>query len=370
MKMPHGRCEKMFCQDLSGQRKEDEKKGFIGGLKTSGRKAIKEMVRGTHAEWLFETISSSGMSMKNKNFILFMTLLTVFILDGCRKRIVTPEAAVPFVPGKIIYAGVRSSSYGVKPFPQAEDWQSAMQTMSGYFTGATPCAIWIVGEFKEPKTCRLFFPSEGKVYPFIQFEETDRHEQFLSHFDRVGIKVFLQVEPGHADMITLIDLVLNRYKHHDCLAGFGVDVEWHREADNPETGVPVDDRTAKEWEARVKSHNRSFQLFLKHWDRKWMPKKYRGDIIFVDDSQMLEDFDAMLKEFANYWAKHFKPNTVFFQVGYKSDRLWWQKLDNPPEKIGKAIARRIKQKCGIFWVDFTLRDIFLLSSEQLLPLRY
>ena len=96
-----------------------------------------------------------------------------------------------------------------------------------------------------------------------------------------------------------------------------------------------------------------------------MPPTYRGDIIFVDDSQQLKDFEAMVDEFAISWADYFKPNTVFFQVGYSSDRKWWGKLNNPPKDIGITLARNIDQTCGIFWVDFTLRQVLLkdLNSE-------
>ena len=257
----------------------------------------------------------------------------------------------------IAYAGVRSSQYGIKPFPAAGGWQNAIAAMGHYFPGSTPAAIWIVGEMKKPRTCRLTFPSDGRNYPNIQFEAADKHEPYLAAFDRAGVKVFLQVEPAQADVGTLIDLVLNRYKHHDCVAGFGVDVEWHREAEDPGRGVPVDDETARLWEERVKSHNASYRLFLKHWDQAWMPKTYRGEIVFVDDSQIFDNFESMVEEFASSWAPYFYPNTVFFQIGYKSDKPWWQKLGNPPETIGKAIAARVKQTCGIFWVDFTLRDV-------------
>ncbi|MGD8537512.1 MAG: hypothetical protein PVI66_02215 [Candidatus Aminicenantes bacterium] len=260
-------------------------------------------------------------------------------------------------PQNIVYAGVRSSSYGIKPFPEPEGWHKAMQTMSGYFEGSTPCAIWIVGKFERNKACHLFFPSDGKTYTNIEFEDVDTHERFLSHFDNVGIKVFLQVEPASADLQTLIDLVLNRYKHHSCVIGFGVDVEWHRESENPEWGVPVSDQQAEMWEQKVKAHNPLYKLFLKHWDRNWMPENFRGDIVFVDDSQILPNLDAMLDEFADYWSAYFYPNMVLFQIGYPSDKPWWQKLDHPPSDIGLAIANRIKQDCGIFWVDFTLRDV-------------
>ena len=233
--------------------------------------------------------------------------------------------------------------------------------MSGYFKGSAPCAIWIVGKFRWNKVCYLYFPSDGNEYTNIEFDTIDQYERYLSYFDQEGIKVFLQVEPASADILTLIDLVLGRYRHHECVVGFGVDVEWHRESENPKRGVPVDDGMAKAWEERVKSHNAQYKLFLKHWNRNWMPPSYRGDIVFVDDSQMLRDFDAMLEEFVEYWASYFYPNTVFFQIGYKSDKPWWEKLGNPPLDIGLAIAQRIKQKCGIFWVDFTLRDILPLQ---------
>jgi hypothetical protein len=258
--------------------------------------------------------------------------------------------------GNVTFAGVRSSSYGIEPFPAPAGWENAIETMSSYFMNSTPCAIWIVGEMSGSEDCHLFFPSDGKEHPHIQFDSVDKHEEFLTAFDEAGISVFLQVEPANADMITLIDLVLGRYEHHPCVIGFGVDVEWYREADSPGRGVKVDDTTAQEWEARVKSHNPEYRLFLKHWDSSWMPPTYRGGIIFVDDGQQLRDLNAMVDEFVNVWANHFYPNVVFFQVGYPSDRPWWGQLTNPPKTIGDALQARTRQDCGIFWVDFTLRE--------------
>lgn len=273
------------------------------------------------------------------------------------------EVGPQVFPRNVVFAGVRSSSYGIKPFPEPAEWERAINAMSGYFPGATPGAIWIVGGFKRPTTCRLMFPSGGDVFPNIEFVDIDEHERFLNHFDRVGIRVFLQVEPADADVPTLIDLVLRRYGHHPCVIGFGVDVEWYREAERPKWGVPVDDETARVWEARVKSYNPSFRLFLKHWDPDWMPPAYRGEIVFIDDSQEFKDREALLEEFQNLWAERFFPNPVYFQIGYNSDKPWWRKLDNPPLDIGQALARRIRQDCGIIWVDFSLRDVFRLSPE-------
>jgi hypothetical protein len=299
-----------------------------------------------------------GDHMRLKSTILFFSLMILLALGWIKCRIPKPFPPLLPTPAKVLFAGVRSSSYGIKPFPEPPEWQSAMRTMSNYFEGSTPCAIWIVGEFQRPKDCRLYFPGDGKQYPYIQFEATDKHEKYLRFFDQEGIRVFLQVEPAQADLITLIDLVLERYKHHECVIGFGVDVEWYREFENPEWGVKVDDASAQQWEARVKFHNPRYRLFLKHWDRNWMPETYRGDIIFVDDSQIFKGFNFMVDEFVNHWANYFKPNPVFFQIGYRSDRPWWKKLNNPPKTIGDAIRKRIEQECGIFWVDFTLREVF------------
>jgi hypothetical protein len=117
--------------------------------------------------------------------------------------------------------------------------------------------------------------------------------------------------------------------------------------------MKVDDDTARRWEARVKAHRPEYRPFLKHWDRRWMPPRYRGDIVFVDDSQELQ---AMVDEFA-VWGETFAPNPVAFQVGYRSDRVWWERLSDPVADVGRAICARVEQTCGIVWVDFTLRDV-------------
>ncbi len=292
--------------------------------------------------------------------IIFLLLATMACAAAPGARPLPPQ--LPNA-GRVIYAGVRSSAYGIKPFPTPAEWRTAIEAMSAYYPGATPCAVWIVGTFKGPRTCRLYFPGDGKTYPNIEFDTLDKHEEYLSLFDKAGIKVWLQVEPANADMETLIDLVLGRYGRHECVMGFGVDVEWHREADNPEWGVKVDDAMAKKWEAKVKSYNPKYTLFLKHWDNRWMPPTYRGDILFVDDSQIFKNFDEAVTEFVTTWANYFYPSMVIFQIGYNSDKPWWTKLPAPPQTWGEAIRQRIKQDCGIIWVDFSLREVLPLASK-------
>lgn len=258
----------------------------------------------------------------------------------------------------IKYAGVRSSNYGIKPFPSKEEWKNALFTMQEKFEGTIPTAIWIVGVMRGSENMYLEFPSEGKEVKNVIFAEEDKHEPYLKYFDENGIKVFLQVESANADMLEVIDLVLNRYKHHPCVIGFGVDVEWYRVKDNPGTGMKVTDELAEQWEKRVKEHNPGYKIFLKHWDPLWMPPTYRGEIFFVDDSQMLESLEAMVNEFKNQWAAKFYPNPVIFQIGYMADKKWWGNFEDPPKYMGEKIAEAIKDhECGIIWVDFTLKDV-------------
>jgi hypothetical protein len=150
--------------------------------------------------------------------------------------------------------------------------------------------------------------------------------------------------------------VLDRYRHHPSVIGFGVDGEWHQYSQHNDWGVPIDDESAEKWERLVKSYNPDYQLFLKHWDRKWMPKNYRGDIIFVSDSQMFKNKNHMLSEFTEYWGKYFYPNTVFYQIGYPADKELWRSFDNPIKKWGVSLANSHQQNIGIFWVDFSLKD--------------
>jgi len=299
-------------------------------------------------------------------FLLCSSAILLLLVAGCERNRAAfnpsmDQSETPAEPdtAKVVYAGVRSSSYGIDPFPEPAEWRAAMEIMSGYFTGSKPCAIWIVGEIWG-SDCHLFFPSDGRAHPNVSFQNLDDHERFLSDFDFHGIRVFLQVEPSDADMGILVDLVMNRYKHHPCVVGFGVDVEWYRETSHPGWGAKVPNDTARAWEARVKRHGSDYRLFLKHWDHGWMPQQYRGDIVFVNDSQGFPNLQSMVNEFKN-WGRFFRPNRVFFQIGYEADQNWWGRLTCPPETMGKAIADQIEQQCGIFWVDFTLSDVLPAS---------
>ncbi|OQX75725.1 MAG: hypothetical protein B6D61_09895 [Bacteroidetes bacterium 4484_249] len=267
-----------------------------------------------------------------------------------------------------LYSGFRASrilsSYPNNQFPHPAYWQKVGDQMSEKFENAQPAGIWIVSLYQENGYTRLNFPSPGGNFNHIWFSNEDQNEEWLSYFDEHGLKVWLQVESGAADIDTLMQLIFDRYQQHACIIGFGVDVEWYQAQDYSE-GKPVTDEEAETWENAVKSYNPDFTLFLKHYHPGWMPPQYRGDILFVDDSQDFtwasNPLNAMVNEFS-VWASAFSPNPSCFQFGYPADETWWSQLDDPPKDIGQDLIDNIPECKGIFWVDFTITQIFPVTG--------
>jgi hypothetical protein len=284
-------------------------------------------------------------------------ILVIPFLAGCAGLAPTPTPTpeptatpTPAPPG----AGFRFSSYGVAYNPGPEYWASVGEQMAAKFPAAQPEAIWIVGTFTGDGTYLNF---QGKTDdPYTRMGFVDMNESALALFDRKGFKVWLQVEPGNADMLKLIPLVLERYKQHPSIAGFGVDVEWYKSDGSPE-GSPVSDAEAEAWVEAVRAVDPDYKLFLKHWDYDFMPPTYRDGILFVDDSQQFESLEHLKTEFA-VWGRHFAPAPVGFQYGYPADRAWWKKLQDPPGEIGRAILESVPNTSALFWVDFSVLEVF------------
>ncbi|MBN2387745.1 MAG: hypothetical protein JXB85_12065 [Anaerolineales bacterium] len=251
-------------------------------------------------------------------------------------------------------AGFRYSTYGPPSDPGPAYWAAVGEQMAARFDGATPQAIWIVGIFTGNGTY-LSFPAETDD-PLVTFTYVDMNEATLDLFDERGLQVWLQVEPGHADIPGLIDQVLGQYSQHPCVIGFGVDVEWFQ-SDGSAEGTPVTDAQARQWVAAVRRHDRDYLLFLKHWDPAYLPPTERDGLVFVDDSQQFESFEQMVAEFSA-WGRHFAPAAVGFQYGYPADRHWWSQLADPPGDIGRAILENVPNTSALFWVDFTVLEVF------------
>ncbi len=230
--------------------------------------------------------------------------------------------------------------------------------MAGKFNGAIPGGVWIVSLYQDNGSTEVSFPSNGTRYPYVEFSATDYNEAYLTAFDKAGLRIWLQVEPGAADVNTLIQLVLQRYSHHASVIGFGVDAEWYNANTSPNERK-ITDNEAQEWEQHVKAVDPRYGLFLKHWEKEWMPATYRGSILFVDDSQGFLSLTEMTAEFSD-WARFFAPNMVGFQFGYEADAPWWRQYSDPAKTIGDAILSKASNIGGLFWVDFTITQVFPL----------
>lgn len=276
-----------------------------------------------------------------------------------------PTGTPPPAGNQLLRAGLRASSYGPRdPFPDPAYWADTSRLMADLFPGASPTVVWIVGEIQFSGTsgiAGLNFPvPEGKEtdYPDILFSPTDKNEAYLTLFDQSGVKVWLQVEPGDSDVLTLIDLVLSRYHEHPCVIGFGVDVEWYRWDENTSNeGMAVSDAEAQAWSERVRAYNPDYRLFTKHWLVEKMPPTYREGMTFLDDSQQFHSLEGMVAEF-KAWGEAFAPSPVGFQFGYEADRVWWRGLENPPLDIGQAILAQVPNTSDLYWVDFTMEEIW------------
>ncbi len=289
--------------------------------------------------------------------ILCVAVCVVAVTIGCAT--VRREA----IEERALGVGFRYSVYGPGYNPGPQYWLRVGQEMAKRFPASVPETVWIVSRLKGDGTV-LNFPVEGDN-PLIVGSKTDDNEAVLDLFDRHGVRVWLQAEPGHAPVEELIHIILARYGHHPSVVGFGVDVEWFESTERPE-GRPVTDGEARAWLAAVRLHDPDYRLFLKHWEIEKMPPTAREGLFFIDDSQILPSLEAMVDEFAE-WGRAFAPAPVGFQYGYPSDRPWWSDLDDPPGDIGKAILDRVPNAEGLYWVDFTVLDLFPPGPDDLPP---
>ena len=280
----------------------------------------------------------------------------------------TNEAITERAANLAEWAGCRRSSYGFRPYkPSVKDFTEYVDTMSSFFKkneteNATGTLIWIVGEVsgKNSISCRLNFPKpSGVTIPrWLGFSKEDFNEEYLTAFDKAGYDVWLQVESGYVDIEQLATIVMTQYRHHPCVKGFGIDVEWYKNTTDGEDGTPLDDETAEKIDRAVKKINPAYSVFVKHWDQDFLPPEYRGvnnDMIFVTDSQYFSSLKEM-SEYYTSWAEYYAPNPVFFQIGYEgkknnwkdpdeigSDERLWRTFEKPLQGLGQFILDGLLQ---------------------------
>ena len=292
----------------------------------------------------------------------------VFLMSSCdmiNEFLNTPETGGNGGPCTVKWAGIRISSYGIRSsfgkdnFPSETEMAGFATRMASCYEGSTGTYILIVGTMSGSDTCSLAFPISGD-YNYIYGSKDDRYESYLDKCDELGIDVWLQVEPGYADLVTLAGLVLDRYGHHSCVKGFGIDVEWHKPIEGTDEGTKLSDKDAKKVLDKVRSYNSGYTVFVKHWMTRQLPSKMEG-LIYVNDSQQFGDMNEVIADFSQ-WAAYYAPQPVMFQIGYNADKWIWNGTEyktNPAKLFGQAIVDGCNSgnDVGIIWVDFTLADV-------------
>ena len=269
--------------------------------------------------------------------------------------VVAGDGAGGAVDATGVRVGFHASPAAVEPFPAPERWIAAAAAFAARLPGAAPGGLWSVGTCADGATCALSFPLEGTAPPAVEPADEDANEAALTAFDAAGLAVWLEVEPGEADVPTLIDRILERYGHHGAVAGLAVDAEQYRASSFAE-GAAVSDAEAAAWRDRVRAHDAGYTLLLKHWLPERMPPTEREGIGFVDDSQRLPSEDALVAELA-LWGTTFAPQPVLFQVGFPSDAPWWRALEDPPGELAQALLGAAENTAGVFWVGTTIDEV-------------
>ena len=272
------------------------------------------------------------------------------------------------------WAGVRVSEYGMvkdednpyafDEFPGVSDMISFGEKMESCYEGSTGAYVLIVGTVSSSNwTCRLGFKLSKSIDHVSGTKGLDEYESYLTAMDNAGYSVWLQVEPGDADLVELATEVMNHYKSHSCVKGFGIDVEWHEPEGTDGHGTALTNETASAVLAAVKAIDEDYTVFVKHWDTEYLPDKADG-LIFVNDSQGFKAksgkaaLERMCDEFSD-WASYYAPCPVMFQIGYKADIGIWGDMENPAHDLGTALLESCDSgnDIGIIWVDFTLAEV-------------
>jgi len=271
--------------------------------------------------------------------------------------------------------GWRTSDYGTEdPTAVAQEnfsyYIEVAKGMALKFPGSRPGGIYTIGYIDNDE---IALPSQlestiGDMNGVHYDSENADPEIMLTAFDAAGLDIILSIEPGTADVNELAAKILDKYKQHSSVKGFGLDAEWYKS----ETGEVV--MTAEEaisFRDTVKSVNPNYKVLIKHYDSSKLPKGIK-DITYLTDTC---GFDSKSEAIAEYvaWADYFSNSEVAYQFGYDKlecgeDSNWWKALAPSPglgesaSEITAEIRASINNSIyGVYWADFTILTQFPIN---------
>ncbi len=213
-----------------------------------------------------------------------------------------------------------------------EDWGQCVFNVNNRFQSSKPWATWAVGTIPE------------NITPLSD----QKHNEYLSYMDLLGVSIFLELIPTNQNVVTLINDNLTKFGNHSCVSGIGIDLEYYTGTVDP-----------KAWDDKAKSFKSTYRLYMKHWETAKMGTyRGKGDLIFICTSS--EGTVSSLTDAFASWATTFAPNAVAFQIGYPADedaengsKGGWAAFADPIKDWGSQILTKItnaSQEVGILWV--------------------
>jgi hypothetical protein len=229
----------------------------------------------------------------------------------------------------------------------AADWSGAARG----FGAENAMVDLVVAQWNDDGFTDLPFPLQSSGY-LRGISDIDLAEPYLQEFDRDGQKVILSIQPGHADLPRLMEILLTRYGHHQNIIGVNVDLEWKKTGKANYTSN--DERDI--WLNTIKKYNPKLKLFLTYFmDHTHFPDDTKDLVILFDGETDTQS--NILKEYKKL-ASHFE--SVGIYTGYPS---------NLPQTVSsnRVLSAVPKTKYIIHTYDvfpFEKSLIFLMSDVQ------
>jgi len=275
-------------------------------------------------------------------------------------------------------AGWRTSNYGIEdPTAVAQDnsayYIEAARGMALKFPDSRPGGIYTIGYIDESGTA---MPSQLEstlgIMNYVHYDSANADpEVMLTAFDAAGLDIILAIEPGNADINELATKILNKYKQHPSVKGFGLDNEWYK-GENGD--VAMTSKEAITFRDAIKAVNPNYKVLIKHYDTSKLPKGI-SDVTYLTDTC---GFSSENEAIADYiaWANYFSDSEVAYQLGYDEmqcgeNSSWWKELGPAPYGYGQAavhITNHIKDATdnpiySIYWADFTILTQFPIDYK-------
>lgn len=249
--------------------------------------------------------------------------------------------------------GTTGSRYGIKPFPSKDKWVTILNNLtSDKRNKSDPTILWVVGSYSD-SNIKLNFPGKNNRSYNILYSEIDLNRDYLNHFDKNDIDVYLLIEPGNSNLSEVIRSIVRRYSEHKSVKGICVDLEWFRvDKDNP-FGAKADINTIKSILFHVKSVNKNYKLILKHWNIYNIDHFPSSDIMYLQSFEGIKSTEELTKRH-QLWYRKFYPSSIGAEVGFDKDKSQWETIENPVVMLPNILNSTVPVESSFFWSESSL----------------